>query len=1416
MLAAILAVAPATVGSPIESDRPLGLGHDHAGNRHDDAGDHGPSGHEASEGLRLVAAAQETVGRGSSCKRGVRVRSYRVAAINVDISLNRYLDHDPEGRMYVLEEDLSQVRREEAQNAEARAGRGEPALRLGLQGDAIQPLALRVNQGECLRVTLRNALEGGEPASFHLHESELSVAGGGPAIATNPKALAGSRQSITYEWMVSETEPEATHYFHGHGNPREQAAHGLFGALIVEPQDSVHLDPTGGGPLRSGWAAIIRDAKGSDFREFVLFYHEIGDESYQLIAKDGQAVPIVDPLTDAYRPGSRALNYRSESFMNRLRLQQEFLGKHDESVAYSSYVFGDPATPILRSYLGDPVKQRVLHAGSEVSHVHHVHGGSIRWRRQPGVEPSGFDSGLQKHPSLRPKASERVDSQTIGPSETFDTENECGSGGCQQSAGDFLIHCHVAHHYFAGMWGLWRVYNTKQEAEDSPDLSLGLEELPDRRGQMEQAVTSQDLLGKTVEWYGRKFDIGKENLHEWVQRQLPPRGMPKGYDASVLDYGIQEDLYLNEVEDDRVWPGYSSPAPGTRPPLSFDPKTGKLAYPFLRPHLGKRPPFAPNHGPAPFLDPIQSGPDPPAPGANGPGSVCPEGTRTKTFLVQAITLPITLNAKANLVDPAGEIFVLKQQEDAVRADNALRVPLAIRANAGQDCVDLVLRSELEDSPMNRGFSKVNAHVHFAQFDVQASDGVIAGFNYEQSVRPFVVEGETIVSATRPGATSMALSDTGRFQRGVLVGIGMDQDEAFEVREVKEVRGNSLVFETPLESPHARDEIVSTEFVRYRWYPDVQFGTAYFHDHVNALVSWRHGLFGALIGEPPNSTHHDPLTGEEIESGPIADIHTDQPISADVTGSFRELVLFIQDDNPLTRVGRSAGGSYNLRVESLDKRQGDPTQRFSSVVHGDPETPVLEAFLGDPVVFRTLVAGTNEVHTFHIDGHWFRAEPWSKTSPPITTGHLGISERYDLVVPKAGGPQARPGDYLYYSGRSFKFREGSWGMLRVLDASESGDLTPLPGRDPPEPQTGSVCPPKSPRRRFSVAAIEASLPMLEGDNGKIYVLQSEKMAVQSGERKPHPLVLHVGLGDCIEIDLTNETTGPAALHVDNVAYDPRTSGVPSGRSAGNVVATQGTGTYTYYAHPELGEAIALVRDWGDVLVDPGVGLYGAIVVGPRDARYRTPGGSDESLSLAGWNVEVKPPKGNAYRDFTIFMQDQDAGIGGHRMPYVSKVDGVLGLNYSRASFEASNNPGPTFDLKGRDPDTPLLEAMAGDQVRIHVLSPWSEQAQVFSIEGHRWPFEPERDGSDMISSVTVGGLEAITLKLDGGAGGASQTPGDYIYGDHRGPYLEAGLWGVFRVTPYPSSRRLQIIIAVAAAILILTITTSVISRLRQQR
>ncbi len=1332
----------------------------------------------------------ESIYPSALCPAGVPVRQYSILAINVEITLNRYLDYDPQGQMYVLAQDLARVREEEQQNRDARAGKADPAVSIGEQGDAIQPLTLRVNQGECLRVTLTNQLANNEPASFHLHASGLHLAGSGePAIATNPDALAQPGVSVSYEWMVGADEPEGTHYFHSHGSERLQTNHGLFGAVIVEPKGSAYLEPIDGKPLVTGWEAIVQPPSGSAFREFAIFYHEIGDEHYAHLDRNGRLVPLADPYTDAYKPGSRALNYRSEPFMNRLALERQTAGQVDKSEAYSSYVFGDPATPILRSYLGDPVKQRIIHGGAEVFHVHHVHGGAIRWRRQPDAESANFDRGLDKHPPLLPQASEWTDSQSIGPSETFDLVDQCGSGGCQQSVGDYLYHCHVAQHYLAGMWSIWRVYNTLQDGQVSQDNMPPLAELPDRQGQLQPAVTSKELSGRHVDWFGKTFSITDNNLHSWVEQQLPPHGVAKGYDASVLDWQKQGTLYLNEPETNQDWPGYKSLAPGERLPLYFDPKSGKLAYPFLRPHLAKRPPFAPNHGPAPFLDPIHDGTDPPPPGENGPGSICPAGTNLKKFVIDSIALPFALNKLRDIVDPSGSLYVLRGQEKAAQAEeNEYQSPLAIRANAGEDCIDIIFKNEIPDTHENLFFSKANIHIHFVQFDVQASDGVETGFNYEQSVRPYTVEGETVATNVAAADTHVSLHSAARFQPGILVGIGMDQDKTFEVASIKAIKGDTLILDAPLRFPHGAGEIVSTEFVRYRWYPDVQFGTAYFHDHVDALHSWRHGLFGALIAEPPDSTYHDPHTGAPITSGTLADIHTAGKVSTDVTGSFREMVMFIQDDNPLTRIRDSTGSSLNLRVEPLLPRQADPVNLFSSKVFGDPVTPLLEAFLGDPIVVRTLVGGTNDVHTWHLDGHWFRQELYSPTSPPINTIHLGISERYDLVVPKAGGPQNLPGDYLYYNGREYKLAEGSWGLIRVLDGSTPTTLQKLPGHEATPPATASVCPSDAPLKKFAVAAIELPLPMLNGEMGKLYVLQADKAAVTSGTKPPEPLVLHVNVGDCIEITLSNETgAGAISFHTDMLAFDPKDSyGVAAGDDPDQAVLPGASRVYTYYASPEVGETTALVRDWGNVLENPRLGLYGAIIVGPRGTTYTDPLTGADASAQAAWSVQVHPPSGESYRDFSLLIQDEDAVIGTAVMPYTEQVQGVVGLNYQAEPFQkrlALNSDISKIYSTSADgmPSTPLLEAYAGDPVKLHVLVPFSEQAHVFTIEGHEWQFQPGMTGTRVLSSIQVGGLEALSIWLDS-AGGKEKIPGDYVYGDHREPYREAGLWGLFRVLP----------------------------------
>lgn len=1331
--------------------------HDHGGHARD--GSSPAEAHQHDEGLALASDDTESVMPGGRCPGTFPIREYRVVVIGVNITLNRYLDHDPEGLMYVLEEDLAAVRAEEEANNRARSVDTEPAVSLGLQGDAIQPLTLRVLPGECLRVHLRNDLPDEAPASMHIHGSQTVVVGNGrPAIATEPTAMTEPGEVVTYEWAVSREEPEGTHLVHSHGDTRAQTAHGLFGAVVVEPAGSRWTDAVTGAEKTASWLAIIAPLDAPAFREYVIFYHEVGTEGEEtLLAGDGSVMPLVDPITGSYRPSSRALNYRSEPFMNRLQLQADLGMAPDESVAYSSYAFGDPATPIMRAYVGDPVKQRVVHGGSEVFHVHHVHGGSIRWPRQPGVANADTITDLEKNPPLIPEGSERTDSQSLGPSETFDIMPECGAGGCQQSVGDVLYHCHVAQHYISGMWGIWRVYNTLQDGMASTDDLPPLPELPDRKGGVVAAVTSDQLSDKLLNQVGGL---------------LPPQGIPVEGDASVWDWTRQGDTYLGELEDPRSWPGHISSFDG-RPPLLFNPVDGKLAYPHLRPHLGKRPPFAPGHGPAPYLDPPRRNPNVPSPGENGDRSVCPGGTQVRDLDITAIDVPVPLNSEENLLDGMGMLFVRRDERDQVMADPTRRVPLVLRTNAGADCVDVTLTSEVADRPENHWLSKVNAHIHFVQFDVQGSDGVDAGFNYEQSIRPWPVEGESLRRTSSAGSTRLVVVNGDRFQPGALVMVGVDTLDRAEIRTVISVADDVLELGEPLEHDHQAGEMVTVEFVRYRWYPDVQFGTAFFHDHVNAIFSGEHGLWGALIAEPSDATWHHPETGAELLSGLVADIHTSGAVSLGVSGSFREAVVFIQDSNRVTRETGSPGSSIGLRVEPLDPRIADaPSTAFDSLVHGDPETFVIRAWAGDPIVLRSLVSAANEVHTLHIDGHGFRIEPWLETSPFVAAANIGISERFDLAIPSAGGPNRLAGDYLISSGRVPYLREGSWGLLRVFSPDDESAPRPLPGVGPYQPGD-AVCPLGAPIRRFEVSAIETSLPMLGDQMGVIFVTKDS-----SGT--PAPVVLRAVVGDCVEVELRNDTDRPVSFEPDLVVFDPAERAV--GRNGGGPVAPGQIRRSSFYLHPQFGEATVLVLDRGDPLQAPARGAYGAIAVAETGSTFRDPTTGQEVT--AGWAVDVIPSSGHPYRDFTLFIQEQDPLIGSHVMPYRDEVDGRVGINYAadpladRLLTETNASRVYASDTLG-DPATPLLEAFAGDPVRVRILAPVAAQAHVFSVEGHRWSLDQTK-GSNVVSSLRFGGMESISLDLIGGAGGPFHLDGDYLYGDHREPYRQAGLWGIFRV------------------------------------
>ncbi len=1476
--------------------------------------------------------------------------TFNISAINVNMPLNRYGVHDPNGFMYVLNSDISAVRAEEKSQQ----------VSSGLQGgDAIQPLVIRAHQGDCVTVNLTNATTSGvsamdqppppdtDPADactptplFTCDGSLVRTAPGNIAwnvdglpgvsaddvssdVGQNADNTAAPGKTASYTVYMDPSLGYGAHVFHTTGDTRQLQGHGLFGVLVSEPPGSQWLDPHTNQPLASGWDATIQMPSGASqptFREFNLIFHSIGDEGYRQIMEAAGApcatdqgevqtsagceLPVVDKFTDAYRPCAKAIDYRSECFFEREMAQMRAGFTPDEAQDYSSYTNGDMATPRPENYLGDPYKILLTNADSEMGHVFHEHGGAIRWLRNPGAANPDIAGGLEKHPPVT-KASIRLDSQTIEPGESYDLETECGAGGCQQSAGDFLYHCHIAAHYDAGMVGFIRVFDTQQ-----PDLPT----LPGRTARP-QAVTSAGLIGKVIEG---KTVVPQDQLtnpstqisvQSLVAGELPPQGVRFNQeDATVWDWTwggtADQPIALGEPEDTHVWANYTAPHPGQRDPIMFDPSNGRYAYPLVQPHLGERPPFSPNgHSGAPWLGPNVT--------STRPDGLCPAGAPMRTYNITAIQTPINdqtdsgRDASGNPIapqsDPNGEIFVLNQHIAQVRSGAMPAQPLAVRSDVG-DCTAVTLTNDLSSSSAGTEatseeniFREVNIHIHFVQFDVQGSDGVITGLNFETAVRPVTggTPGETTLTAAAPaGATQLQVASTAGLHSGVSIEVGQTLTDTEVVNKITAINGNTLTLGSPLQNAHASGERTGVEFVQYRWYSDVDNGTVFFHDHVDALSSWGHGLFGAHIIEPAGSTFHDPVTGAPIDSGPIADIYTTGSVGFGEKGDFREYVLWehqgIQDTGspqgcemssfnlraaPLINRDPNAAnnpipdgedvsvpdgvGNYNMGFEAHEEPAGSDRKdcanigtsndpyAFSSVAHGDPPTPLLKAYVGDPVVIRQ-VGLDEQVGDIRVTGHRFAEERFSPNGVLTDAGTAGISEKMDYVF-NAGN---FPGDYLYYSGRSLEEESGAWGIFRVMNTLHSSgpnalealpDRTAPPsgagfptltttGKAPPAApsDSGSVCPSGARVRSYNVSifngiTFDKGMPG-ESDTADgtsswavMYSLTQDEAAIKAGTKPAVPLVIRANAGDCLQVTLHNDLptdhwtwtwgsgTTRAGFNIGNVLYNPQTSfGGSIGYDPDSSVAPGGQRTYDYYVDKELGTNLILntanESSWRQ-------GAYGALIAEPAGSVYEDPF-TGQSIQ-SGIFADIFPGSGSPFREFVTIFSDREPLLAHEVMVYYLDSDHSY-TDYNEASLtdrepvdeggdgngNCGSSPCPDpFNLGqaksdsvngGNDPTTPLFEAFAGDPVRWRVADAAGDNIISFNVAGHEFPLDHGLTGSQIIEARTLAPGETFDAYLVNGAGGATHATGDFEYNMGRAPLIKSGDWGIFRVLPPPGS------------------------------
>ncbi len=363
--------------------------------------------------------------------------------------------HDPTALMYVLDSDLDA------------AGRLKP-------GTPIEPLILRANAGDCVKITLRNRLPTVVPDfdGFNMFPMIVNNFNANQVRPSSHVGLhlqlghydVGRRDGMNVGLNVHHTQPPgpkkqdyvmyagslavgedgwvtATPIEFGAINmiptdPLKQSSKGLVGGLIIEPKGSSWTFPEAG----TRATADVFSPRGV-FREFVM----VTQTDIQMVLPDGTPVPRVGGAPeDAEDSANRALNYRSEPMWTRAGFDPgadfETTNDIDFSDVLSEAGGGVIETPLFTAEVGTPVRFRVLQPqGHPRNQVISIQG--HMWRHEPGNPNSNVIGSQGGH----------------GPAMHWDIIPLHGAGGAFGIAGDYLYRDRASFAVDGGTWGVFRV-----------------------------------------------------------------------------------------------------------------------------------------------------------------------------------------------------------------------------------------------------------------------------------------------------------------------------------------------------------------------------------------------------------------------------------------------------------------------------------------------------------------------------------------------------------------------------------------------------------------------------------------------------------------------------------------------------------------------------------------------------------------------------------------------------------------------------------------------------------------------------------------------------------------------------------------------------------------------------------------------
>lgn len=421
------------------------------------------------------------------------------------------------------------------------------------------------------------------------------------------------------------------------------------------------------------------------------------------------------------------------------------------------------------------------------------------------------------------------------------------------------------------------------------------------------------------------------------------------------------------------------------------------------------------------LQPLTSNPI--NPNNNVTYATCPVGAPPRTFNITAVTaqaaLPggqIVYNSRVPTLRSKIGVMYVRTEDLVAGALKAPVEPLILRANAG-DCITVNLTNKLNPvslvyqqhfslaSPFNgvdangqpifqSKMSKyVGLHPQLLSYDSAISDGINVGWNSQMKNQV----------------------------------VGFNQTIQYQWYAGKIDRnGNSNPTYTPV------------EFGSLNLFPSDPV-----YQHIN-------GLFGSMIIEPQGSTWKCgdlPNLGDCDAPAAALTSRASATVTLADSTTFREFALMISDD---LRISQGNTSAVNYRTEPQSFRYaGNTTIDFSCMLSDqliqtlqkDPTTPILTADVGDAVRFRmTHPFGTGTSQVFTLHGHVWQRNPYTKDSQVIGDNNLsqwigsrdnhGATDHFELVLNKAGGEAKQAGDYLYTVFLPNQANLGAWGIFRV--------------------------------------------------------------------------------------------------------------------------------------------------------------------------------------------------------------------------------------------------------------------------------------------------------------------------------------------------------------------------------------------------